>query len=217
MTLAIGVASQKGGVGKTTIARALAAAFALNGWSVKIIDLDIKQGTATSWQQRRLRAGISPEVPVQMYANVATALRRAAEADVLIFDGAPHATQETVAIAKASDLLIIPTGLSLDDLEPSVMLANTLADEEGIPIEKIVFAFSNTSSSAAELEAARDYLSKTRFGQLDGSIQKKTAYSLAMDSGLSIIETPYKSPRAQAQKLIQSAIQTFERLTEQAS
>lgn len=127
MPYVIGCVSQKGGPGKSTMARALGAAFALNEWQVLIADLDTKQGTATAWQQRRLRAGITPEVPVQMFGNVATALRKAGDADIVIIDGAPHASSDTVEIAKASDLLLIPTGLALDDLEPAVTLANTLA------------------------------------------------------------------------------------------
>jgi len=214
MAYIIGCVSQKGGPGKSTIARALGAAFALNDWSVKIIDLDTKQGTSTAWQQRRLRSAISPDVPVQMFGNVATAQRKASDADVLIIDGAPHASAETVEIARASDLLIIPTGLSLDDLEPAVTLANTLSDQHAIPHGRIAFALCKTGSSTAELEEARTYLGKTRFATLDGAIPQKPAFSRAMDAGLSIIETHYKGPREQALQVIQAAIARFESLIE---
>jgi chromosome partitioning protein len=209
----IGLGSQKGGVWKSTLARALATAFASNGWAVKIADLDTKQGTCTAWQQRRLRAGISPDVPVQMFGNVATAVARASDADLLIFDGAPHASIETVEIAKASDLMILPTGLSIDDLEPTVTLANTLTDKHGIPADRIVFALCK-ATSPAEVRAAREYLGKTRFATLDGAIQSKPAFSSALDAGLSLIETPYRGPREQAAQLITSAVSKFEELTE---
>lgn len=208
----IGCGSQKGGVGKSTMARALGAAFAASGWSVKIADLDTKQGTVTAWNQRRLRAGVAPDVPVQMFGNVATAISKAGDADLLIFDGAPHASADTVEIAKASDLMILPTGLALDDLEPTVTLANTLADKHGIPVARIVFALCKTGTSPAELDAARTYLGKTRFETLAGAIQQKPAFSRAMDAGLSVIETPYKAPREQALQLIQAAIAKFETL-----
>lgn len=208
----IGCASQKGGVGKSSIARAIAAAFALNDWSVLIADLDTKQGTATAWQQRRLRAEIRPDVPVQMFGNVATALRKASSADLLIIDGAPHASAETVEIAKASDLLLLPTGLALDDLEPAVTLANTLADLHGIPVARMAFTLCKTGSSQAELQEARNYLGKTRFLTLDGAIPQKPAFSRAMDGGLSVIETPYKAPREQAMQVIEAAITRFEQL-----
>jgi Mrp family chromosome partitioning ATPase len=53
--LIIGVVSQKGGVGKSTLARLIAREYAQAGWRVKIADLDIQQCTAFSWQARRPR------------------------------------------------------------------------------------------------------------------------------------------------------------------
>lgn len=212
MPYVIGCVSQKGGPGKSTFARGLGVGFALNDWQVLLADLDTKQGTATAWQQRRLAAGHLPEVPVQMFANVATALRRAGQADIVIVDGAPHASAETVEIARAADLLLIPTGLALDDLEPAVTLANTLTDRHDIPRERLAFALCKTGSSAAELEAAREYLGKTRFATLAGAIPHKPAFSRAMDAGLSVIETPYRAPREQALEVVQAAIARFEQL-----
>jgi cellulose biosynthesis protein BcsQ len=56
MGIVIGVVSQKGGVGKSTVARLVAREFAAQNWSVKIADLDISQATSFKWRARRLRA-----------------------------------------------------------------------------------------------------------------------------------------------------------------
>lgn len=210
---AIGCISQKGGAWKSTLARALGTTYTLAGWETKIIDLDIKQATATNWQQRRLRANITPAVPVQLYGNVATALSRAGDADLFIFDGPANATEETVKIAKACHLLILPTGLTLDDLEPQVALANTLADSHAVPVERIVFALCKSSKRAAPVDAAREYLGKTRFAVLNGSIRNQDCYASAMNEGRSITETSFKGPRTDAMEVIQSAVNHFERLT----
>lgn len=212
-TYAIGCLSQKGGVLKSTISGATGVAFTINGWKTKLIDLDIKQATLSKWCLRRMSAGFTPDVPCQMFNSVASALRQAGEADLYVFDGAPHATVETVEIAKICNMLILPTGLSIDDLEPTVTLANTLADKHGIPIERMVFALTKAGSSTVEIAAARDYLNKTRFHTLDGAIQLKPAFSRALDAGLSIIETPFKGPRAQAMEVINAAIAKFSSLT----
>ncbi|WP_344840358.1 P-loop NTPase, partial [Actinocorallia longicatena] len=45
----IGVVSQKGGVGKSTISRAVATTYAAAGWNVKVADLDINQAFCFSW------------------------------------------------------------------------------------------------------------------------------------------------------------------------
>lgn len=209
---AIGCISQKGGAWKTTIARALGTTYTAAGWETKIIDLDTKQATATKWQQRRLLAGVVPAVPVQLYGNVAAALSRAGDADLYIFDGPANATEETVKIAKACQLLILPTGLTFDDLDPQIALANSLADLHDVPVERIVFALCKATKRPAATDAAREYLGKTRFAVLDGSIQHQDSYADAMNKGRSITETPSRSPRAKAMEVIQSAVDHFERL-----
>lgn len=209
---AIGCISQKGGAWKSTIARALGTTYTVAGWETKIIDLDTKQATATNWQQRRLLAGITPAVPVQLYGNVAAALSRAGDSDLFIFDGPANATEETVNIAKACQLLILPTGLTLDDLQPQVALANSLVDAHGIPVERIVFALCKANKRSAPVDAARVYLGKTRFAVLEGAIRNQDCYAEAMNKGRSITETPFKGPRSEAMQVIQSAVDHFERL-----
>ena len=122
MTVFIGMVSQKGGVGKSTLSRLIAREYADAGWSVKIADLDVSQGTCFDWQSRRLEHVVTPDVPVERFGNISQALKVAHVYDLLIFDGKPYATSQTLDIAKSCDLLILPTGLSLDDLRPSVLL-----------------------------------------------------------------------------------------------
>lgn len=213
MAYMIGVVSQKGGVGKSTIARALAVAYAKAGWSVKVADLDINQGTSFEWQKRRLQAGIEPVVPVEVFATVTQARRVEAHHDLLIFDGAPHATQGTVEIAKIAGMVILPTGLSLDDLLPTVLLANTLVSKHGIQPERLAIALSRAGESSRELDDARAYLSGTPYHILSGHLQEKTAFRLAQDEGRSVIECKWQRPREQAEQMVDAIISRFELLT----
>jgi hypothetical protein len=123
MALIIGVVSQKGGVGKSTIARLIARELAAQAWEVKIADLDISQATSYHWRARRLQRAMEPDISIEQYGRVDQALKSAEHFDLLVLDGAPHATQATQQIAMASDLVIIPTGLAVDDLQPGVPLA----------------------------------------------------------------------------------------------
>ena len=213
MALKIGLVSQKGGPGKSTLARALAVAFAQNDWSAKIADLDVKQSTSTNWLRRRLEAGHAPEVFAEPFGSVAQALRKADDYDVLIFDGAPHATIATADVARASDLIIIPTGLSLDDLQPTVALAEELRTKNGIDPARIAFALNHVGDSVRELEEAQDHLAQTPYLTLEGYLPQKTAYSRAHDQGLAVIETPFRGPRETAERLIQSAMSRLDELT----
>lgn len=211
----VGVVSQKGGVGKSTLARAIATTYAAAGWNVKVADLDINQASSFSWLQRRLARDIKPVVAVETFGDVAQALKMADAYDLMILDGAPHATRATVEIGKRSDLVVLPTGLALDDLEPTVLLANNLTDHRcGVPVERIAIALVKTGDSARELEEARDYLAATPYHVLDSQIPEKTAFRRAQDSGLSVVECPYRGPRKQADALLQSLIDRLEELTQ---
>lgn len=126
MTYIIGMVSQKGGVGKSTLARMMAREFVAGGLTTKIADLDTQQQTCTHWAGRRAEAGVTPELQVQSFATVKTALAEAPRFDALILDGKPNASDQTAEIAEAADLVVIPTGQTVDDLHPGVVLAHAL-------------------------------------------------------------------------------------------
>lgn len=208
----IGVVSQKGGVGKSAVSRCLGAAHAGFGWDVKIGDLDIQQSTSYVWHKRRLSAQVEPVVAVECFGTVSQALKQADNYDLFIFDGAPHATKATLEIAHASDMIIIPTGLSLDDMEPCVILANDLV-KNGVNKDKIVFTFCRTGDSKTELQESLDYMAQTPYIAIPHPMPEKTAIRRAHDLGLSAIEARYKGPREAAEILIQALIDKLNELT----
>ncbi len=70
MALIIGMVSQKGGVGKSTLARLVAREYAKASWNVKIADLDVSQGTSFNWQARRLQHSRDPVIAVERFGTV---------------------------------------------------------------------------------------------------------------------------------------------------
>src|SRR5580704_17780059 len=96
----ISLISQKGGVGKSAIARLLAVEFVRAGRTVKIADIDTKQGTATKWKLRRDAAKLQPEIPVEKFATVERALREADKFDLMLIDGPAHAEKGGLAMAR---------------------------------------------------------------------------------------------------------------------
>lgn len=206
MSLIIGVVSQKGGVGKSTIARTIATEYARANWDVKLADLDASQGTSFNWQSRRLQNGLKPTVSVEMFKTANQALKTADNYDLMVLDGAPHSTQGTLDIAKSSDLLILPTGTALDDLEPTVRLAVELA-KNGISKNKIVFLLNRVGNSQAELREAEEYLEATPFKLIKGHISEKTAYRRSSDMGQSLTETAYDSTNQKSKLVIKKIIE----------
>ena len=109
----ISVLNQKGGSGKTTIATHLARAIQLKGFSVLLVDSD-PQGSSRDW------AAVNPENPVPVVGidrpTIERDLKRIANKDYVIIDGAPQAADLAISAIKASDIIIIPVQPSPYDI-----------------------------------------------------------------------------------------------------
>jgi chromosome partitioning protein len=200
----IGFVSQKGGVGKSTLARGIGREAAAGGLSVKIADLDVQQGTSVNWYRRRLEAGIEPIFSVESFKTAAQALKLAPQFDYLIIDGPARASAATLEIARAASLIVQPTGSSVDDLEPAVLTFHELV-RDGISRDILVFALSRVGTDAEEIEA-RAYIKQAGYAVLDGSVQERPAYRQASNVGLSITETRYPQLNKRADILIQAMV-----------
>ncbi len=153
----LAIVSQKGGVGKTTIAVHIAVAAAKAGYSVAIIDLD-PQATAAQWADWRGAedeegADVNPVVVAAPHARLAPTLKEAEKmgVDLVILDSPPAADSAAVAAAKAADLVIIPTRASAFDLhaikttaelvrvaqKPSAVLLNAVPPRANTLIEEV--------------------------------------------------------------------------------
>jgi chromosome partitioning protein len=211
MAMIVGIVSQKGGVGKSTLARLIAREFAAQDWQVKIADLDISQATSFHWRSRRLQRALEPDISVEQYGRVDQALKIAEQYDLLILDGAPHATQATLQIAKASHLVLLPTGLAIDDLQPGVQLAHELVHH--IPRQQLVFALCRVGSSQPEIDEARQYLREAGYAVLQGELPEKAAYRRASDEGRAATETYFPSLNRRAEVVAQSVVNRLASLT----
>lgn len=107
MPIVIETCSQKGGVGKSTLARLIAREYANAGWAVKIADLDVGQGPIFHWQGRRLQNCIEPIIPVERFGAVEQALKLTAGLDFVVIDAPPNANAGIYYCPydKAGDLL----------------------------------------------------------------------------------------------------------------
>lgn len=205
MTIVIGMVSQKGGVGKSTLARLIAREYAQASWNVKIADLDLSQGTSTDWKQRREQKALEPEVAVEPFRTVSQALKIKNLYDLMVFDGPPHSMAGTLEIAKNSTLIVLPTGLSLDDLRPSILLAHELVENK-IALHKIVFALCRVGDRENEITEAIAYIKKAGYETLKGSLPEKTGYRRASDEGKALSEVSYQTLKERAEEIAQSII-----------
>ena len=187
MLVIVGFVSQKGGVGKSTLSRALATSAAEAGTVVTIADLDVQQETVKRWADRREQYGAGSEVVVAGHDTAREAMDAVAgENQLLIIDAPPRASRGTLEIARRADLVVQPTGPGVDDLDPAILLFHELT-RAGIPADKLVMALCRVASKSEE-ELARRYVEKAGYAVLPGSIREQTAYREAHNRGLSISE-----------------------------
>lgn len=204
MAAVVAFVSQKGGVGKSTLSRALAREAAAGGLRVKVADLDTQQGTSVDWHRQRLNASIEPVVSVEAFATAAQALGVANGFDILILDGPARTSQATLEIARAANLVVQPTGASLDDLRPAVREFHALV-KAGVPSARLAFALNRIGTPAEEAET-RAYLAEAGYAVLDGCLLERPAYRQAQNAGHAITETRYVALNERADTLIQSLI-----------
>lgn len=103
----LAIISQKGGVGKSTIAMSLAVAAERDGKRVAVFDLD-PQASASFWKDTREADG--PAVVSCQAARLGQMLKVASEeADLAIIDAPPFAKDIAYEAAQLADFILIPT------------------------------------------------------------------------------------------------------------
>ncbi len=207
----IGVVSQKGGVGKSALVRALAVEYARNDWSVKIADMDLRQKTTTEWNCIRMENEFIPAIAVEPFSKVKDALKHAPNYDLLIFDGFGGANSQTLEICQASDFIILPSCVSRDDLSPQIKLAHELV-KKGIDKKRMCFTLSRVPNSESEKEAAIEYIKEAGY-YYAGMIQERTSISQCQDNGQAANETRYPKIKEVVDNLIQNIGDQFEKVT----
>lgn len=211
----ISLISQKGGVGKSALARLLAVEVARAGWTVKIADLDPAQGTSTKWKVRRDQSGLHPEVAVEKYRTVDRAIKEAEGFDLMILDGPAHAEQGGRVMARNSDLVLMPTGYSLDDMEPQIEAAYELEDA-GVPSDRIFFCFCRAKGSEAEDRAARSYLGKARMNVLEPIFPELASIRQGHAEGRAASEVPFPKVQEKAIAVAQAIMNRLPGMKEAA-
>lgn len=111
----LSIISRKGGVGKTTLATALAVEAGRSGKRTVVIDID-PQASASFWKDTRKDENVALiTIPASRLGHM---VRAAAEggADFCVIDTPPHAKDDAYEAATYADFILIPTRPSVLDL-----------------------------------------------------------------------------------------------------
>jgi chromosome partitioning protein len=179
----------KGGTGKSTLARSLAAHWSLVGHKPALVDAD---------PQRTLASRYNPDGPMSTIPIVAEPEERVAEAieelrrkyAPVIVDTAGFRNRTAIAALVATDLAIIPVKPSIEDIEAAVAASNLIAEINDTPERKgrpirAVMVLTMTMSATVISRHARNQLTEAGYPLLKAEMANRVAYPEAGIEGLS--------------------------------
>ena len=197
--------SQKGGVGKSTLALHLATALAAKG-RVRVIDAD-PQGTCITWASVRERPPLF-EVMGYDRPNLHSQMAKMAEGHShVIIDGPPRVTALAKSVIAAADLVIIPIQPSQADIWAAAETV-TLIQEAQVhyPELKAVFVINRRITKSALARDVRAALDEAPFPCLISSIGQRVIFAEALGQGETVIEREPRGVAAQEVELFAAEV-----------
>src|SRR5262245_58181041 len=175
MTRHILFTSQKGGVGKSTLARSTAVALASSGRHVLLADFDVEQRTCLRWQAQRQARHLEPSIDVEKFSKEAKLDRVSQQYDGIVMDTRGRHDELSLDLAIASDLIFLPSSFSLDDISPTLTVVEVLRNA-GIPLSRVAVVFCRTGGSARQAQRARSILQMNGITALDPVLPQRDGF-----------------------------------------
>jgi chromosome partitioning protein len=187
------VVGQKGGDGKSTVAYALSCYLASLGRKTILMDVDRPQFSSVLLGKLGDRQLAFELVRCQ---NMRDIPKHAQGFEAVVFDGAPHASLDTLTLCKYADCIVIPTRTYTINLKPAFEIAAELT-ANGVDKRKIIFLISQALSKT-EVRDARETIEARGYRVTSEDLRTYAAYGKAGDAGKSVLDVPFKTLRERA-------------------
>lgn len=184
----LGVLSQKGGVGKTTLAINLAAVFARSGLRTLLVDAD-PQGSSLAWSSARELEPLFPVVGMAKPTLHRDLPEVAKDYDMVVLDGAPRVNDLGRSAIMASDLVLIPVQPSPYDVwaaaETVQLVREAAAFKENL---KAAFAINRKIVNTAIGRDVQAALEPFELPVLPTHLCQRVLYAESAAQGLAVVE-----------------------------
>lgn len=180
----ISIISQKGGVGKTTLAVNLAIAVSKAGLSAGVVDLD-PQASAATWSDVR-QNGNDPAVISAQYSRLPQILETAKEhdTDYIFIDTAARSQNAALAAARSANLILIPCKPAFLDLQA----IKTTVDLALLAKTPIAIILNDIPSRGTLPEEAKQVLEKDQLTISPVTLGHRTAFVRSTAMGQGVLE-----------------------------
>jgi chromosome partitioning protein len=197
--LTVSFVSQKGGVGKSTLARLFAVGAAHRGLKPLLADFDLEQLTCVEWNATRLQNAVEPDIDARAFKSLKKLRKNEDRAGVVVVDTRGLADELAHDIAEDSDVVFLPTGTSVDDLRPTLALARKLARHGADG--RLVVVLSKVGRSEIQLQKAAETIEAAGFELLCEHWPLRDGFQADLDLGRAGRESRNPYLREAAEKM----------------
>ncbi len=202
----IGVLSQKGGVGKTTLAVNIAAALARGGRRVLLVDAD-PQGSALAWSSARAAAPLFPVVGMAKPTLHRELPQVARGYDRVVVDGAPRTNELARSAILASDLVLVPVQPSAYDVWAAADTVALIREASQYRELRAAFVVNRRIGRTAIGRDVATALAALGLPVLEPPIGQRVLFAECAGAGLAVGEA---APRSEAAREIEALVAAFD-------